>query len=149
MSIFAEEYKGLKLGKFNSYGHQVGGEVYVIDEHTFLIKNFVYDGLGQDTFFWSGTTVRPSNVGFLVPDETGRTNVLERYFDKDITIRLPDDKKIANIKWLAVWDIRENRNFGDVLIPDGFEPPSPQRVSEFSRQSHGVKSGAVYVINSR
>ncbi|RWS12508.1 protein Skeletor: isoforms B/C-like protein, partial [Dinothrombium tinctorium] len=144
-----EEYRGAHLGKFHSYSHQVAGDVYAVDEYTFLIKGFAYDGLGQDTFFWAGATVRPSNIGFLVPDESGRTNVLKRYFDKDITIRLPEDKKIKLIKWLSVWDIRENRNFGDIYIPDGFEPPSPQRISEFSRNSHGVQSGAVVVINSR
>lgn len=42
-----EEYQGLYLGKLNTYFHQVTGDVYVVDDHTFLIKNFHYDGLGK------------------------------------------------------------------------------------------------------
>lgn len=45
--LSAEEYQGLFLGKFNTYAHQVSGDVYAIDEYTFLLKNFFYDGLGQ------------------------------------------------------------------------------------------------------
>ena len=45
---------------------------------TLLFRNFVYDGNGKDTFFWAGSTNRPSAKGFIVPDKTGRTNVLDR-----------------------------------------------------------------------
>ncbi|KAM7304885.1 hypothetical protein ISCGN_014785 [Ixodes scapularis] len=65
-------HEGLYIGKINTYAHQVSGHVYAIDEYTILIKNFFYDGLGQDTFFWAGSSVRPSNVGFIVPDEEGK-----------------------------------------------------------------------------
>jgi len=37
---------------------QVNGEVYAVDQHTLLIRNFVYDGNGKDTFFWAGTSNR-------------------------------------------------------------------------------------------
>lgn len=102
-----------------------------------------------DTFFWAGSTVRPSNIGFIVPDDTGRTNKLQRYVNQDITIKLPDDKKIKTLKWLAIWDIRDNRNFADIYIPEGFEPPSPQKISEFNRDSNGIKSGPVVIVNSK
>ncbi|XP_022244635.1 protein Skeletor, isoforms B/C-like [Limulus polyphemus] len=147
--VCEEDYQGLYLGKFNTYAHQVTGEVYAVDEYTLLIKNFVYDGLGQDTFFWAGSTVRPSNVGLIVPNEEGKTNKLQRYVNEDITIQLPDKKKITSIKWLAVWDIREHVSYADIYIPEGFEPPSPQRISEFSRDGHGVQSDAVYIIDSK
>lgn len=144
-----EKYQGALLGKLNTYAHQVTGDVYVIDEYTFLIKGFTYDGLGQDAFFWAGATVRPSNIGFIVPDQRGRTNKLNRYNNQDITIRIPDDKKINSLKWLSIWDIRDNRNFADIYIPDGFNPPSPQKIAEFSRESHGVKSGPLIVVDSK
>lgn len=47
------------LGKFNTYAHQVTGDIYAIDEYTFLIKNFFYDGLGQGRY--SLETVKRSN----------------------------------------------------------------------------------------
>lgn len=146
----SSKYQGAFLGKLNTYAHQVSGDVFVIDEYTFLMKGFTYDGLGQDAFFWTGATVRPSNIGFIVPDERGRTNKLNRYNNQDITIRIPDgDKKIQSLKWLSIWDIRDNRNFADIYIPDGFSPPSAQRIAEFSRESHGVRSGPLVVLDSK
>jgi hypothetical protein len=37
---------------------QVAGDVYAVDETTLLVKNFVYDGNGKDTFFWAGSSNR-------------------------------------------------------------------------------------------
>ena len=144
-----EKYEGFFLGKLNTYAHQVTGDVYVIDEYTLLIKNFHYDGLAQDAFFWAGATVRPSNIGFIVPDERGRSNKLRRYINQDITLKVAEDKKINSLKWFSVWDIRDNRNFADIYIPEGFEAPSPKRIAEFAQTSHGVKSGAVTVLTSK
>lgn len=121
----------------------------MIDEQTFLIKNFFYDGLAQDAFFWAGSSIRPSNKGFIVPSEDGRTNRLQRYTNRDISIRLPDDRGITSIRWLSIWDIRGSKNLGDIVIPEGFEPPAPKKISEFSRMAHGVKSDTVTLIDSR
>ncbi|KAM7304886.1 hypothetical protein ISCGN_014786 [Ixodes scapularis] len=104
----SEMHEGLYIGKINTYAHQVSGQVYAIDEYTILIKNFFYDGLGQDTFFWAGSSVRPSNVGFIVPDEEGKTNKLQPYTDKDIYLHLPDRRKITSVRWLAIWNLREH-----------------------------------------
>ena len=57
---------------------QVNGEVFAVDAYTFLIRNFIYDGNGKDTFFWAGSSNRPSSKGYIVPDKNGRTNVLSR-----------------------------------------------------------------------
>lgn len=65
-------YRGKFIGKFNSYHHQVGGDVYAVDANTFLVVNFNYDGNGIDTFFWSGASNRPGPQGFIVPDEFGK-----------------------------------------------------------------------------
>lgn len=65
-------YQGKYLGKLNSYHHQVAGDVYAVDENTFLLSGFSYDGNGADTFFWSGASNRPGPQGFIVPDEFGK-----------------------------------------------------------------------------
>ena len=145
----AADYQGPLLGKLNSYAHQVNGDVYVIDEYSLLIKNFFYDGLSQDAFFWAGSSIRPSNKGFIIPSEDGRTNRLQRYTNRDITIRLPDDRKITSIRWLSIWDIRGSKNLGDIVIPEGFEPPTPKKISEFSQLAHGVRSETVTLLNSK
>lgn len=41
------------------------------------------------------------------------------------------------------------QSFGDVYIPEAFEPPRPQRGGSFSRQSHDVNSGAIEVLDSK
>jgi hypothetical protein len=48
--VICGEYEGSYLGKFNTYAHQATGDVYAIDEYTFLIKNFFYDGLGEGIY---------------------------------------------------------------------------------------------------
>lgn len=149
LNALASDYQGAFLGKLNSYSHQVNGDVYVIDEYSFLIKNFFYDGLSQDAFFWAGSSIRPSNKGFIIPSEDGRTNRLQRYTNRDITIRLPDDRKITSIRWLSIWDIRGGKNLGDIMVPEGFEPPTPKKISEFSQLAHGVRSETVTLLNSK
>ena len=66
-----EPYRGKYIGDFNSYHHQVSGNVYAVDDNTFLVVKFNYDGNGIDTFFWSGASNRPGPQGFIVPDEFG------------------------------------------------------------------------------
>lgn len=34
-----------------------------------------------------------------------RTNLLDRYHNKDFTLTLPDNKKITDIKWFAIYDL--------------------------------------------
>ncbi|XP_037030549.1 protein Skeletor, isoforms B/C [Bradysia coprophila] len=142
-------YRGKLVGTFNTYHHQVTGSVYAVDEFTFLLSGFSYDGNGVDTFFWAGASNRPGPQGFIVPDEYGHTNVLERYFNKDFTLKLPDDKKITEIKWFAVYDLNNQNNFGDIYIPEEFEPPTPQKGNSFSKKSRGVSSANIEILDSK
>ncbi|XP_055376503.1 protein Skeletor, isoforms B/C [Condylostylus longicornis] len=142
-------YQGKLIGKLNSYHHQVSGEVYAVNEYKFLLSNFNYDGNGADTFFWAGASNRPGPQGFIVPDEYGKTNILERYFNKEFTISLPDKKKITEIKWLAIYDLNSQNNFGDIYIPDEFEPPMPQRIGTLSKRSHNVSSSEIEILDSK
>ena len=75
-----------------------------MDENTFLLKNFIYDGNGPDTYFWAGSSNRAGPQGFIVPNEKGRTNVLQAYLNKEFTLKL-NGKKINDIKWLSVYDL--------------------------------------------
>lgn len=65
-------YRGKLLGQINTYHHQVSGDVYAVDEYTFLFVGFNYDGNGMDTFFWAGAANRPGPQGFIVPNEFGQ-----------------------------------------------------------------------------
>ncbi|XP_049880614.1 protein Skeletor, isoforms B/C [Pectinophora gossypiella] len=118
-------YRGKFIGKINSYHHQVSGDVYAVDEWTLLLIDFNYDGTGDDTFFWAGDSGRPGPQGFIVPDQHGKTNVLERYYNEEVRLTLPEGKRISRIKWLAIYDINSQNAFGDVFVPDEFEAPAP------------------------
>lgn len=78
-----------------------------------------------------------------------RTNVLEPYTDKDIYIRLPDKRKITSIKWLAIWNLRDHENYGDIYLPEGFEPPAPRKLSELTRQGGGVRSNTIVIMDTK
>lgn len=91
----------------------------------------------------------PSNVGFIVPNEQGKTNKLRQYINQDIRIRLPEDKRIQSIKWISIWDIRGQKNFADLYIPEGFLPPSPQTIAELSQLSNGVKSEPIVIVDAK
>ncbi|XP_075229163.1 cytochrome and DOMON domain-containing protein knickkopf [Lycorma delicatula] len=147
--VHSEKYRGKYLGKLNSYHHQVSGDVYAVDAYTLLLTGFNYDGNGPDTFFWAGASNRPGPQGFIVPDEHGKTNILDRYFNKDFTVTLPDHKKITDIKWFAIYDLSTQNAFGDVYIPEEFEPPETQKISQLSKRSNGVSSGSLEIIDAK
>ncbi|XP_071557241.1 protein Skeletor, isoforms B/C-like [Temnothorax nylanderi] len=144
-----EKYKGKYLGKLNPYHHQVSGDVWAVDQYTLLLTSFNYDGNGADTFFWAGSSNRPGPQGFIVPDEWGKTNILDRYFNKDFTLTLPDNKKITDIKWFAVYDLASQNTFGDVYIPEEFDPPAPQKISQLSKRSHNISSEPIVILDAK
>ncbi|XP_063238063.1 LOW QUALITY PROTEIN: protein Skeletor, isoforms B/C-like [Bacillus rossius redtenbacheri] len=144
-----EVYRGKYLGKINSYHHQVSGDVYAVDEYTLLLVQFNYDGNAADAFFWAGAANRPGPEGFIVPDEYGKTNVLARYFNKDFTLSLPDRKRITEIKWLAVYDLASQNTLGDLYIPEEFEPPIPQKISQLTTRSDHVSSDSVEILDAK
>ena len=69
---------------------------------------------------------RPGPQGVIVPNEKGRTNVLDRYLNDEITLTLPDGKKITDLAWFAIYDLSLHDTFGDIYIPEDFEPPDVQ-----------------------
>ncbi|XP_045780249.1 protein Skeletor, isoforms B/C [Maniola jurtina] len=124
-------YRGKYIGKLNSYHHQVSGEVYAVDDWTLLLVDFNYDGTGDDTFFWAGDSGRPGPLGFIVADQNGKTNILERYNNEEIRLKLPDGKKVSRISWFAVYDLASQNAFGDVYVPEEFEAPAPRSLTPF------------------
>lgn len=39
--------------------------------------------------------------------------------------------------------------FGDVYIPEEFEPPLPQTISEITGRSHGITSGPIEILDAK
>jgi len=67
--------KGVSLGSFETYAHQLGGEVTLLDEKTMEISGLNYDGTGPAAWFMLGKTARsrlPEFIeleGTVIPDE--------------------------------------------------------------------------------
>lgn len=66
---------GVFLGSFDSYAHQLSGEVTLLDDKTMEISNLNYDGTGPAAWFMLGKTSRstlPEFIdldGTIIPDE--------------------------------------------------------------------------------
>ncbi|XP_050530488.1 protein Skeletor, isoforms B/C [Daktulosphaira vitifoliae] len=143
------DYKGKSIGSLNSYHHQVSGQVYAVNEYTLLLEDFTFDGSANDAFFWAGSSSRPGPQGFILANEYGRTDVLKRYLGKQLTLTLPDNKKITDLKWFSIYDLSRNVAFGDVDIPEDFEPPTKQVIGAFTPKARGVNSGQIEILDSK
>lgn len=143
------EYRGKFIGDLSTFHHQVSGEVYAVDEHTLLLKDFTYDGNGRDTFFFVGSTNQPNRRGDIVPNEYGRTNVLHRYLNDEFTLTLPFGKRVQDLKWFSIYDLTEIEAYGALYIPDDFEPPKPQILSHLQGFSNNVLAEQVVVLDSK
>ncbi|XP_049956274.1 protein Skeletor, isoforms D/E-like [Schistocerca serialis cubense] len=144
----AQPYYGKYIGKLKTLHHGVTGEVYAVDARTLHIRDFSYDGEGPAAFFWAGDTKSPSSYGFKVNDEKGTTNVLPRYRKKHITVTLPDNKTLRDIKWFSVWCDEFAVNFGDVKIPKNFDYPKPQKIDPLDGV-HAVSSDNIVIVDAQ
>jgi hypothetical protein len=117
----------VEVGSFQSYAHEVNGDVFLKDEKTLVIKGFTYDGTAPDAFFWAGTSQAPSSVGTILPHpfegifyeyEDQNAPVLGKYNDEEVVLTLPDNLKATDIKWLSVWCRKFEVNFGDIFFPE-------------------------------
>lgn len=50
---------------------------------------------------------------------------------------------------MAVYDLNTQNNFGDVYIPEEFEPPVAQKAGALSKKSHGVSSESIEILDSK
>lgn len=78
-----------------------------------------------------------------------RTNVLEKYLNKDFTLTLPDNKKISDIKWFAIYDIWSQNTFGDVYVPEGFEPPTVQKISSLVGKTNKISTESIEILDTK
>jgi len=103
-----------KIGSFVNIWHDIGGNVFALDDETILIEDFTYDGQGPDAFFLAGTTGRPSKNGQVVlpfPDQEKTfaytdkdIPILGRFTgDQDIVLKMPPGRKVSDLKWVSVW----------------------------------------------
>lgn len=51
-----------------------------------------------------------------------------------------------NVSLIAIYDLTNLNDFGDIYIPEEFEPPMPQKDSSFSKKSNGV---SIEILDSK
>lgn len=80
-----------------------------------------------------------------------RTNILERYNGAEVTLRLAEGKRLSRLRWLAVYDVATQNAFGDVYVPDEFDPPAPRALGPLAPAPAApvaVSSGAVRFLDA-
>ncbi|XP_068238888.1 protein Skeletor, isoforms B/C-like [Palaemon carinicauda] len=145
-------YKGTHIGKFSTLHHDVVGDVYAIDNITIYVEGFSYDGEAPDAYFFAGNrTPEPSNRGFIIPDERGRTEVLGPYRNRNLVLRFPKTKKgqrsLNDVQWVSVWCRRFAIDFGHVKVPSNLELPQAQRASGLESDNPQLRSSSVMIAD--
>ena len=62
---------------------------------------------------------------------------------------MPDNKKLNEIKWLAIYDIWSQNTFGDIYIPRDFELPNVQKIPKLEGKSNSISSGSVEIVDAK
>ena len=143
-----EHYYGAYVGDFVNRFHGITGKVYAVDSRTLFVKGFSYDGQGPDAYFYAGDSERPSSEGFLIANEKGSTEILEKYSAKNIVLTLPGGKTLKDVKWLSVWCRAFDVNFGELFFPERLQYPRPQKIDPFTG-IHDVKSEKIVVVDAQ
>jgi hypothetical protein len=131
VAVSAAQDAGVLIGELKTKQHGVRGKVFAVDEKTFLVKNFQYDGAGPDAFFWVGTSEAPGNEGYILAHpfkgkfykyDDENAPILTGRFDgtEDIKLTLPEDLNVTDLKWFSVWCRQFSVNFGDLIFPENF-----------------------------
>lgn len=169
ISVVTAQTPAKLIGQLSTLAHEVSGEVYAIDDRTFEVRNFNYDGLGPAAYFWAGKGPVSSD-GFRVPVlPTCVDEKLPAYTGDAVRIELPPGQKIGDIDYLSVWCETAAMNFGDVQIGttqrEGVSTSSgpsqcgtestpaqpatpPKLIGDLSTLAHEV-SGTVYAVDDR
>lgn len=102
-----------KVSQFETFHHEVGGTLHVIDDCTLEIRNFRYDGLGPSVLFYAGRS-RDYEDGavFNFPFRLNGND----FRNARLRLRLPDGQSLDDFDSLSVWCFDFRVNFGDVYF---------------------------------
>jgi len=126
----------VKIGDISTLHHAVSGELFALNENTLMVENFNYDGAGPDAFFWVGKEGTPANTNedttaILAHPFKGQhykyrneeAPILSASANEAVTLILPKDMKVSDIKWLSVWCRKFAVDFGNVNFPTDVKLP--------------------------
>ena len=55
----AKPAEPMYLGRFSKVSHDVGGDIFLLDDKTIYIQGFTFDGNAPDVHFWSDGVAIP------------------------------------------------------------------------------------------
>lgn len=118
------------------------GTVTILDENTYRVDNFFYDGLGINVFFYLGA--KDTRADFLAGLSTGPDFIGIPYTGGSVTIDLPAGETFDNYRAISLWCTAAGVSFGSgTFMPyarAGWQAP-------LSTVSHGVR-GTVTVVDA-
>jgi len=144
---------GTFLGRMVTLDHDVTGDVYAVDNITIHIRGFSYDGEAPDAYFFAGNrTPKPTNRGFIIPNEKGKKEVLSPYRNKNLVLKFPitrlGQRGFYNIKWISVWCQQFAIDFGHVQLPKPLITPEPSMGSPMEGDNPGTWAAQVMRANN-
>jgi hypothetical protein len=126
----------------STVAHGVRGTVTVVDDDTFRVDNFYYDGGGLVVYFYLGAV--DTRNSFLVGLKTGPNLLGTAYNGGSITVNLPAGQTFANYNAISVWCEAAGVSFGSgTFMPyarAGWQAP-------LSTRSHNVQ-GTVTIVDA-
>lgn len=138
------------LGTLETLSHGVNGEVYAEDDHTLLIKSFVFDGEAEDTFFVLSKSDTLEEPLEYLADEVGSRQPLATYMNEDIRLRLNPGKTVSDYKSFGVYCNKCGMAFGQVVF-DKYPKPfvrSMFPLGKLQNTQHHV-AGDLFAIDER
>ncbi len=58
-----------------------------------------------------------------VPDDMGYLSPLRKYDEEDVYLQLPGELTVFQIRWFSVFDHKNKRDLGHLIIPEGLNVP--------------------------
>lgn len=113
-ALFCAVFAQKRLGTFTTRAHGVRGEVFAINDQILEIRGFYYDGKATSTYFWvsSGPTIRSGTAALVTKGCNDKP--LPAYNNATVQIELPNEMRLSQITFLAVWCDAFHVNFGEV-----------------------------------
>jgi len=103
-------------GNLRTISHQVSGKVTVVDDCTFIITNFTYDGGGPRVYFYAGNDA-PYNPQAQNSFRIGPGRIdTQRYNNESVLIKIPSSKTLDDISGISMWCEVALANFGDTTL---------------------------------
>lgn len=119
--------------ELSTLDHDVEGTVVVVDDCSFRVDGFKYDGTGPDVFWYAADERKNLASGFIMDSIPRSKGVWDG--TEVVSIKLPGGTTWDDVNIISVWCRQFGVNFGDAVLPEPKEsvpeePPSKKEENE-------------------